>query len=559
MRATMQDEPLAISRILEHGATVHGAATVATWTGDDARRETYAEVGARAAQLAHALSDLGVAGDERVATFMFNSAEHLEAYLAVPARGAVLHTLNLRLPANQLAWIVDHAEDHVILADGAVLGLLAPLLAERRSVHHVIVVGAADPTVLASIDALPDVTVHAYEELLAGRPTTYAWPRIDERDAAAVCYTSGTTGDPKGVVYSHRSIWLHSMQVCMKESFCIDASDLVLAVVPQFHAMAWGLPYAAFMTGASLLMPHRFLQAEPLARMIEIERPTTAGAVPTIWLDLLHHLDAHGGDVSSLREVIVGGSACPPALMQAFDQRYGVRIVHAWGMTETSPLGTVSRLPRGAEGDEAWRYRTSQGRLPASVAGRLVGPDGSVAASDGTSVGELEVRGPWVTGSYHRDADDERFHDGWLRTGDVGTLTPDGYLTLTDRAKDVIKSGGEWISSVDLENTLMGHPDVAEASVVGVPDDRWGERPLAVVVRAEGAATLGASDEADAAVLCAWLSGRVARWQVPERWAFVDAVPRTSVGKFDKKLVRARYADGDLPHLTLGRSDGGSA
>ena len=231
------------------------------------------------------------------------------------------------------------------------------------------------------------------------------------------------------------------------------------------------------MTGASLLMPHRFLQAEPLARMIEIERPTTAGAVPTIWLDLLHHLDAHGGDVSSLREVIVGGSACPPALMQAFDERYGVRIVHAWGMTETSPLGTVSRPPRGAEGDDAWRYRTSQGRLPASVAGRLVGPDGSVAASDGTSVGELEVRGPWVTGSYHRDADDERFHDGWLRTGDVGTLTPDGYLTLTDRAKDVIKSGGEWISSVDLENTLMGHPDVAEASRRRRPGRPLGRAP----------------------------------------------------------------------------------
>jgi fatty-acyl-CoA synthase len=545
VRATMQDVPLSISRLLEHGSTVHGAASVATWTGDGVRRETYAEVGARGAQLAHALTDLGVTGDQRVATFMFNSAEHLEAYLAVPARGAVLHTLNLRLPADQLAWIIDHAEDTVVIADGVVLGLLAPLLAERPSVRHVVVVGAADPACESAVRALPGVTVHPYDELLAGRPTTYPWPTIDERDAAALCYTSGTTGFPKGVVYSHRSIWLHSMQVCMKESFDIDAQDYVLGVVPQFHAMAWGLPYAALMTGASLLMPGRFLQAEPLVRMIEQERPTMAGAVPTIWIDLLHYLDTHGGDVSSLREVLVGGSACPPSLMQAFEERYGVRIVHAWGMTETSPLGTVSRPPRGAAGEDAWRYRLTQGRLPAAVAARLVGPDGSFAPADGVSVGELQVRGPWVTGSYHLHEDPERFPEGWLRTGDVGTLTPDGYLTLTDRAKDVIKSGGEWISSVDLENTLMAHPGLAEAAVVGVPDERWGERPLAVVVRAEDDA------ETEPAALREWLGSRVARWQLPERWAVVDAVPRTSVGKFDKKLLRARYAAGELTVVVL--------
>jgi fatty-acyl-CoA synthase len=546
VRATMQDVPLSISRLLEHGSTVHGAASVATWTGDGARRETYAELGARAAQLAHGLTELGVTGDQRVATFMFNSAEHLEAYLAVPSMGAVLHTLNLRLPADQLAWIIDHAEDHVIIADGVVLGLLAPLLAERPSVRHLVLAGAADPAVEATVRALPGVSVHRYEELLAGRPVTYGWPTVEERDAAALCYTSGTTGYPKGVVYSHRSIWLHSMQVCMKESFNIDWHDYAIVVVPQFHAMAWGLPYAAFMTGSSLLMPSRFLQAEPLARMIAAERPTTGGAVPTIWIDLLHYLDAHGGDVSSLREVIVGGSACPPSLMQAWEERYGVRIVHAWGMTETSPLGTVSRPPRGAEGDEAWRYRLTQGRLPASVAARLVGPDGTFAPADGLAVGELQVRGPWVTGSYHLGADQDRFDDGWLRTGDVATLTPDGYLTLTDRSKDVIKSGGEWISSVDLENTLMAHPGLAEAAVVGVPDERWGERPLAVVVLAKE------TDDTEPAALREWLGSRVARWQLPERWAVVDAVPRTSVGKFDKKRLRAQYAAGELTVVELG-------
>jgi fatty-acyl-CoA synthase len=547
VRATMQDVPLSISRLLEHGSTVHGTAGVATWTGDGARRATFAEVGARSAQLAHALTELGVTGDDRVATFMFNSAEHLEAYLAVPSMGAVLHTLNLRLPADQLAWIIDHAGDRVVIADGVVLGLLVPFLAGRTSVRHIVIVGAAEPAVDAAVRALPGLAVHAYDELLAGQPTTYAWPTVDERDAAALCYSSGTTGYPKGVVYSHRSVWLHSMQVCMKESFGIDWHDKVLTVVPQFHAMAWGLPYAAFMTGASLLMPSRFLQAQPLADMIAAERPTFAGAVPTIWIDLLHHLDAHGGDMSSLREVVVGGSACPPSLMRAFEERYGVRIIHAWGMTETSPLGTVSRPPRGAEGEDAWRYRVTQGRLPASVAGRLLGPDGSLAPADGASVGELQVRGPWVTGSYYQDEDPDRFDDGWLRTGDVATLTPDGYLTLTDRAKDVIKSGGEWISSVDLENTLMAHPGLDEAAVVGVPDERWGERPLALVVRSKTDDPADTQPEA----LREWLGSRIPRWQLPERWAVVEAVPRTSVGKFDKKLIRAMYAAGELPVVEL--------
>ncbi|GFJ90062.1 hypothetical protein Prum_037040 [Phytohabitans rumicis] len=309
----------------------------------------------------------------------------------------------------------------------------------------------------------------------------------------------------------------------------------------MFHAMSWGIPFAAFMSGASLLMPDRFLQGAPIAAMIAAERPTKAGAVPTIWTDLLSHLDSHDVDVSSLKEVIVGGSACPPALMHAFADRYGIQIIHAWGMTEMSPLGSVCRSPAGATGDDAWGYRYTQGRVPAGVAARIVGPLGEEMPADGKSVGELEVRGPWTTARYIGEdvPDPDKFRDGWLRTGDVGTLSPDGFITLTDRAKDVIKSGGEWISSVELENALMAHPAVLEACVVGVPDERWDERPLATVVLREGA-------EASADELREFLATKVAKWQLPERWAFIDAVPKTSVGKFDKKRVRSEYAEGSL-------------
>ncbi|MEU1602301.1 fatty acid--CoA ligase [Micromonospora matsumotoense] len=535
------DAPLQVARILEHGATVHGTAEVVTWTGAEPRRMSYAEVGRAAARLAHALRDeCGVTGDERVATFMWNNNEHLVAYFAVPSMGAVLHTLNLRLFPDQVAYIANHAQDRVVLVDSTLIPLLARVLGELTTVRHVVVVGGGDPGPLRAV-AGDRVTFHRWDELLAGRPEHYDWPELDERDAAALCYTSGTTGNPKGVAYSHRSIYLHSLQVCLPEGFGLGPGDRELAIVPMFHAMSWGLPYAAFLSGASLIMPDRFLQAAPIAEMIATERPTLAGAVPTIWNDLLAHLDAHEVDTSSLKEVIVGGSACPPALMHAFAERHGIEVIHAWGMTEMSPLGSVSRAPAGAAGDDAWRYRYTQGRIPAGVAARIVDPLGEPLPADGTSVGELEVRGPWVTARYvGEDAPDpEKFHDGWLRTGDVGMLSPDGFLTLTDRAKDVIKSGGEWISSVELENALMAHPDVQEACVVGVPDQRWGERPLATVVVREGAST-------SVEQLRAFLAGSVAHWQVPERWAVIDAVPKTSVGKFDKKVVRARYADGDL-------------
>jgi fatty-acyl-CoA synthase len=544
--STMQDVPLTVTRLLEHGMRVHARSRITTWTGEgEPRRRTFAEAGARSAQLAHALHDeLGVRGDDRVATLMFNNAEHVEAYFAVPAMGAVLHTLNLRLPAEQLVWIVQHASDRVVIVDGSLIPVLAPLLPRMTSVKHVVVSGPGDRSALDGTHA----RVHDYEELIAGRPAPNDWPELDERQAAAMCYTSGTTGDPKGVVYSHRSIYLHSMQVNMAESMGLTDRDTSLIVVPQFHVNAWGLPHATFMTGINMLMPDRFLQPAPLAEMIERERPTHAAAVPTIWQGLLAELNARPRDVSSLVQVTIGGSACPRSLMEAFDAK-GMRVCHAWGMTETSPLGTVARPPAHAVGtDEELGYRLTQGRFPAGVEARLTGPDGERLPWDGKSAGELEVRGPWIAGAYYNGADaeplrpDDKFSpDGWLKTGDVGTISPDGYLTLTDRAKDVIKSGGEWISSVALENALMAHPDVVEAAVVAVPDERWGERPLATVVLKDGAA-------ADFAALRAFLAeeARIAKWQLPERWTVVDAVPKTSVGKFDKKVLRRQYAAGEL-------------
>ncbi|MFJ2110362.1 long-chain fatty acid--CoA ligase [Streptomyces sp. NPDC087850] len=546
MRSTMQDVPLLISRILTHGSTIHGKSQVTTWTGEsEPQRRSFAEIGSRAAQLAHALRDLGIGEGDATGTLMWNNAEHVEAYLAIPSMGAVLHTLNLRLPPEQLVWIVNHAANRVIIANGSVLPLLAPLLPHLPTVEHVVVTGPGDRAPLAGTA----VQVHEYEELIAGRPTTFDWPQLDERAAAALCYTSGTTGDPKGVVYSHRSVYLHSMQVNMAESMGLTDKDTTLVVVPQFHVNAWGLPHATFMTGVNMLMPDRFLQPGPLAEMIESERPSHAAAVPTIWQGLLAEVSARPRDLTSLHSVTIGGAACPPALMEAYD-KLGVRLCQAWGMTEMSPLGTTSNPPGGLSDEEGWPYRVKQGRFPAAVEARLIGPDGSVLPWDGESAGELEVRGPWVAAAYYGGAHtsgeeqlvrpDEKFsEDGWLRTGDVGNISSEGYLTLTDRAKDVIKSGGEWISSVDLENALMAHPEVAEAAVVAVPDDRWGERPLATVVLKEGAT-------ADYAALKAFLARTVAKWQLPERWAVIQEVPKTSVGKFDKKVIRKRYADGEL-------------
>ena len=547
MKSTMQESPLLISRILLSGTRLYADQEVVTWTGQEPRRMSYAEVGTQAAQLANALRGLGIDSDQRVATFMWNNAEHLVTYLAVPSMGAVLHALNIRLFPEQVIYVTNHAENQVVVLDNSLAAAFSKLLPHLSTLRHVIVNGPVTDEVRAALEAAPQIeAVHDWGTLLGAQPKTFEWPELDELDASSMCYTSGTTGNPKGVVYSHRSNYLHTMFVATGMGF--GQGDRLLAVVPMFHANAWGLPYAALSVGASLIMPDRFLQAEPLAKMIEAERVTGAGAVPTIWTDLLRYLDEHPTDTSSLRRVIVGGSACPPSLMKAYHERHGIEVIHAWGMTETSPLGSTAVPPVGATGDEHWFYRHTQGRIASSLDARLVGPDGTELPWDGESVGELEVRGPWVTGSYYDNGTNSeaeraeaasKFDDGWLRTGDVGSLTANGFLRLTDRTKDVIKSGGEWISSVELENALMAHPDVLEASVVGVPDEKWGERPLATVV-------LGADRTVDAAELREFLSDKVASWQVPERWAFIDEVPKTSVGKFDKKALRKRYAEGEL-------------
>ena len=547
MKSTMQESPLLISRILQAGTQLHAEQEVVTWTAEGARRTSFAEVGTQAAQLANALRGLGIDGDQRVATFMWNNAEHLVAYLAVPSMGAVLHALNIRLFPEQIIYVTSHAQNTVVIVDNSLAEPFSRLLPHLVTLRHVIVNGPIPPEVRAALEAAPQIeAVHDWDTLLGAQPTTFDWPLLDERDASSMCYTSGTTGNPKGVVYSHRSNYLHTMQVTMGMGF--NQGDRLLAVVPMFHANAWGLPYAALMVGASLIMPDRFLQAEPLAKMIEAEKITGGAAVPTIWTDLLRYLDEHPTDTSTLRRVVVGGSACPPSLMRAYQDRHDIEVIHAWGMTEMSPLGSTAVAPVEATGDRHWFYRETQGRIASTLEARLVGPDGAEVPNDGESVGEIEVRGPWITGSYYDNGSNSeaeradaasKFDDGWLRTGDVGSLTADGFLRLTDRAKDVIKSGGEWISSVDLENALMAHPDVLEASVVGVPDERWGERPLATVVRATDSLV-------DAAELKEFLSGKIVGWQVPERWAFIDEVPKTSVGKFDKKVLRKRYAEGEL-------------
>ncbi|MBX7160279.1 MAG: long-chain fatty acid--CoA ligase [Acidimicrobiia bacterium] len=528
----MQDRPLLIRDILAHGRHVYGASTVATWEGEKARTATFAEVAARTDRLAAALTRLGVGIGDRVGTFSWNTQEHLEAYLGVPAMGAVLHTLNIRLFPEQLVYVVNHAADKVVIVDDTLVPLLARVIDELETIEHIVVVGMGDASALGR-------EVHRYEDLLAAEEPGFDYPDLDERSAAAMCYTSGTTGNPKGVAYSHRSTYLHALAETSGAVMSLREADKVLPIVPMFHAMAWGIPYAAWIVGADFIMPGRFLQAEPLAKLIDAEKPTMSGAVPTIWNDLLNFGEDHELDLSSLETVVVGGSAVPRSLIEAYKDRYGVTITQAWGMTETSPLGAIAIPPSDTDPAEELDWRTRTGRVVMGVEMRVVADDGSELPRDGEAVGEIEVRGPWVTASYFGDPDPEKFHDGWLRTGDVGWVDARGFFQITDRAKDVIKSGGEWISSVELENTIMGHPDVVEAAVVGIPDDKWQERPLACVVRREGA-------HLEVEALRDFLESRVAKWWIPDSWAFIDAVPRTSVGKFDKKVLRAQHAAGEL-------------
>jgi acyl-CoA synthetase (AMP-forming)/AMP-acid ligase II len=540
LQSTMQDFPLTVGMIFRHGRTVFGTdSEVVTFEGETCRRASFAAVADRADRLAVGLRALGIGSGDRVGTLMWNTQEHMEAYFAIPCLGAVLHTLNIRLFPEQLAYIVNHAADRIIVVDDNLIPVLARVAGELETVERVLVVGTGDTAELEA--AAPRIEVLRYEDVLAASDTTgFEYPEVDERSAAGMCYTSGTTGNPKGVVYSHRSTYLHALASGNGSVVAYTSRDRALPIVPMFHANAWGTPYSGWMAGVDLIMPGRFLQAEPLAKLLNQEVVTVSCAVPTIFADLLRYSETHDVDFSHLRHVTCGGAAVPRALIERFEER-GVRVIQAWGMTETSPLAAFGHPPRGVElgTPQEMDWRSLTGRVIPGVEVRIVGDDGTVLPWDGEAVGEIEIRGPWVTASYYGDPAPEKFDDGWLRTGDIASVTPNGFLKITDRSKDVIKSGGEWISSVELEGHLMGHPGVAEAAVIAVPDPRWDERPLACIVRRE-------DGDVTAPELCDFLAGYVPKWQLPERWAFIAEVPKTSVGKFDKKVLRARYADGEL-------------
>jgi fatty-acyl-CoA synthase len=506
----MQDDfPLNLHHIRRRMRDVHPGAEVVTLTAPGVvERATFGEVSKRVDRLARVLGTLGVQQGDRVGTFAWNNQSHFELYMAVPCVGAVLHTLNIRLFEEQLTYIVNHAQDRVIFVDGSLVPLLEKLAPSFADVEHYVVMGGDGDFADC---ALPNAL--RYEELLAeAGSASFDYPEIDERQAAALCYTSGTTGNPKGVLYSHRSISLHSTATLMKDALGLSSVDRVLAVVPMFHANAWGLPHGAALAGADLILPDRNLGAEPLAQLIEAERPTLMGCVPTIFADMLRYADEHTGvDLASLQNAACGGSAVPKQLMKDFEERHGVRIFQAWGMTETSPVATYSRPDEARpHDDEYWEGRARQGKPLPWVELRLIGDDGEEVAWDGQATGEIEVRGPWVAARYFREDDPEKFDAGWLRTGDIASVNTEGSVQITDRAKDVIKSGGEWISSVELEIEVMAHPDVVEAAVIAKPDERWAERPLCCVVLREEAST--SADE-----LVEHLRGRVAKWWVSSR------------------------------------------
>jgi fatty-acyl-CoA synthase len=495
-----------------------------------ARTQTFRKTALRAGQLAGALARLGVREGDRVGTFSWNTAEHVEAYWAVMGMGAVLHTINLRLHTDQIAYTVRHAEDRVVLLDASLAEQFLPVLERCPHVEHVVVIGELPPGV-----EVPGALW--YEELLAAESADFPWPDLDERAAASLCYTSGTTGDPKGVLYSHRAITLHAVAMAGTEVYRLTGEDRALSLVPLFHAMGWGLPFVTAVVGADLILPGRFLQPAPLGRIITQHRATWSAGVPTLWMDLLGHVDSPAGSevsLDSLRRVLSGGTQVPTELMRDYQHRFDVEVVQGWGMTEIFPGATVSQDLPDAPDDERWHHRSLAGRLSPLYELRINDAAAGVQPHDGTSTGEVEVRGPAVASGYFRapEVTSEKItSDGWLRTGDVGTLDSRGWLRISDRAKDAIKSGGEWISSVDLENALMGHPAVREAAVVGRPDKRWSERPHAFVV---------VDRPVDEAELRAFLEQHVAKWWIPDNFDVVESIPRTSTGKFNKLDLRHR-------------------
>lgn len=535
MQATMMDRPLSVPMILRHGRRVHARSRVARFDGESFSVQSFAAIAERAEALAAGLAACGAAPGDRVATYCWNHPEHLEAYLAVPGMGAVLHTLNIRLLPEQVGQIMAHAGDRVLIIDASLYGQLAPVLDAVATLERVIVIGDLP-------GERPGRIPHAtFAQTLDEGAGHFDWREPDdERDAAVVCYTTGTTGDPKGIVYSHRSVFLHTLGTLGRDTFGVGQDDRILLLPSMFHANAWGLPYSAWFSGADLLLPGPHLKPEHLRRMIELERPTITALVPTLMNDLLRADEQEPLDLTCFRAIVSGGSAVSPGLIRRVRDRWGVPMLQGWGMTETSPMCCLSIPPRDADDDAALEWRAKSGRPVPGMEVRIVDEQGMRVAEDGHTVGELQLRGPWVTGAYHQGASPDSFTaDGWLRTGDVGTIDELGYVQITDRTKDVIKSGGEWVSSVDLENQLSQHPAVDEVAVIGIPDPRWEERPLALVVPRPG-------KPADTESLRGFLEGRVARFWIPEYWAFVTDLPKTSVNKIDKRALRQHYQDGRI-------------
>jgi fatty-acyl-CoA synthase len=535
MDGLMMDFPLTLHHFLERAGRLHANKEIVTRTPNGIHRYSYRDYYQRTHRVAKALENLGVKPGERVGTLAWNNYRHLELYFAIPCYGAVLHTLNLRLYPDDLAYIINHAEDRVIFVDRSLVPILAGIRGKIPCVRQFVVMGDEAAATDVNFDALN------YEDLLAATPEDlFQWSKMDENNAAVMCYTSGTTGNPKGVVYSHRSLFLHSVAFTMADTFSLSERDVLLQVVPMFHANGWGKPFAAIMVGAKIVLPGEHPQPRDIAQLIQDERATIAGGVPTIWIGLHNLLQQEKFDVSSVRLLVGAGSAIPRNLIETYAKEYGIELRQLWGMTETTPVGTVSVLKRHFDDcteDECFATRAKQGLPAVGVELRSVDEQGREVPWDGASMGEIQVRGPWVIKGYYNDARSAAaFADGWFRTGDVATIDSEGYVQLVDRTKDVIKSGGEWISSVDLENAIMGHPKVLEAAVIAVEHPKWQERPLAIVVPKPQF-----QDRVSKSEILEYLASRFAKWWLPDDVVFVDTIPKTSVGKFDKKVMRGMY------------------
>ena len=536
MNGLMMDRPLLISSLLTHAETQHGEQEIVSRRVEgDLHRTTYRALGQRARRLANALAALGVSEGDRVATLAWNGYRHMELYYAVSGSGAVLHTLNPRLHPDQVRWIVDHAEDRVLCFDLSFLPLVEAIAPHVPGIKaFVAMTGRAH---MRASSAIPNLL--CYEELLEAQSPQFEWPDFDERTASSLCYTSGTTGNPKGVLYSHRSTVLHSYAAALPDALDCASADTILPVVPMFHVNAWGLPYIACMVGAKLVFPGPSLDGKSLHDLFESEGVTVSAGVPTVWQGLLAHVESQGLKFSTMRRTIVGGSACPPAMMRAFQERHGVQVLHAWGMTEMSPLGTAGALKpahRALDAEQRMAIQSKQGRAVFGVEMKIVDADGTALPHDGRSAGELMVRGPWILSRYFKGEADSPLVGGWFPTGDVSTIDADGFMQITDRSKDVIKSGGEWIGSIDLENIAMAHPAVAMAACIAARHAKWDERPLLVVVRKPGEAL--ARDE-----LLRFYDGKIAKWWTPDDVVFVDSIPLGATGKVQKNLLRETWRD----------------